>query len=578
MRQQPRRQQTISGHLRQDADDDEEAELQNVEASKQRIKTLFKQYDSDGNGVLSRAELQRLMTVVGGSITDDELDKVFVEIDGDQNGALDIDEFVEWMMSPASTVLVHASGEVTEFDLEVALRPLFEAYDRDNTGTIGFEEFKELHSILQGAIQVHADEEPDALFSSEVGGFQDVERVFRNIDTANDGVICLDEFVEWQRDAVENAEISKTRFVELVGKLAALLQSMDVVERAGHGREDSDLTDPLQDQIAEIARQLYVGDEDDKRPPANNVWEAPKPEGMRRATLLRTHMSAVPVPTCNVDKVDFNIFPCVPAAKVTNEDIDIWHSQQAEGSVVQRWFAKIVRKTAYKPKDQCIEAPRSKRAAKSKAKAKAKARADAASEPAPANGEAAHVITSEHYYCYKKDYSDGGKFQWISVKGEEYEQSLNALSPELQILAAVLTEADFADKLQWTCLQDALYKGAAIGIVDALQIVDFSNSMQSFAKQAVAKSYKEIDRLSMEMQQKLLDNFLARTFMMTPLEAMNILEDANLVAANVLWRDHENKLWQECKPASYCDQEEKVERKARQTRASIGEVEARIGA
>merc|ERR1712070_303890 len=93
--------------------------------------------------------------------------------------------------------------------------------------------------------------------------------------------------------------------------------------------------------------------------------------------------------------------------------------------------------------------------------------------------------------------------------------------------------------------------------MNADQYEVLSEAMQTFAAQAVAKSYRDVDRLSTDMKQKLLDNYLENTFVLTPLEAMSLLEDAGLVTSNALWKGHDNLTWQENKPEALWDKRDK---------------------
>ena len=63
------------------------------------LKDAFKVFDSDGNGSISKLELQRLMSNLGQRLTDVELDAMMGEVDTDGNGEIDFDEFKQMMVS-----------------------------------------------------------------------------------------------------------------------------------------------------------------------------------------------------------------------------------------------------------------------------------------------------------------------------------------------------------------------------------------------------------------------------------------------------------------------------------------------
>mmetsp|Transcript_1258 Transcript_1258/g.2622 ORF Transcript_1258/g.2622 Transcript_1258/m.2622 type:complete len:324 (-) Transcript_1258:421-1392(-) len=72
-----------------------------AQASKQEtdgyeaIRTVFNKFDADGSGSLDRNEIQRVLSIIGMNACN--IDRIFVAMDSDGNGTVDIDEFVTWM-------------------------------------------------------------------------------------------------------------------------------------------------------------------------------------------------------------------------------------------------------------------------------------------------------------------------------------------------------------------------------------------------------------------------------------------------------------------------------------------------
>ena len=58
-----------------------------------KIIKMFSFFDTDGDGLISRMELKNLLTQTGQEITDEEIDAIMQEVDGDNNGVIDFDEF-----------------------------------------------------------------------------------------------------------------------------------------------------------------------------------------------------------------------------------------------------------------------------------------------------------------------------------------------------------------------------------------------------------------------------------------------------------------------------------------------------
>mmetsp|Transcript_18756 Transcript_18756/g.13586 ORF Transcript_18756/g.13586 Transcript_18756/m.13586 type:complete len:97 (-) Transcript_18756:111-401(-) len=94
---------------------------------------MFKQLDKNGDGMLSKQEiLEGYEEVFGISIDEDEVDKIFSDIDLDKNGTIDYTEFI---MSTLNENL-YLSKEMLE--------RAFAMFDKDKNGTISRDEIKEV--------------------------------------------------------------------------------------------------------------------------------------------------------------------------------------------------------------------------------------------------------------------------------------------------------------------------------------------------------------------------------------------------------------------------------------------------
>ncbi|MGC6493894.1 MAG: EF-hand domain-containing protein [Myxococcota bacterium] len=61
----------------------------------QQLLSLFDRYDKDGDGSITREELQSTLTELGMPPTERQLDDVLSALDDDQNGTIERSEFLD---------------------------------------------------------------------------------------------------------------------------------------------------------------------------------------------------------------------------------------------------------------------------------------------------------------------------------------------------------------------------------------------------------------------------------------------------------------------------------------------------
>merc|ERR1711879_495818 len=67
--------------------------------NKRRIMEIFEHYDTDGNGTISEEELLTVLTALSPDMTEDMAKKLYTQSDSNSDGEVDLDEFVQWLLS-----------------------------------------------------------------------------------------------------------------------------------------------------------------------------------------------------------------------------------------------------------------------------------------------------------------------------------------------------------------------------------------------------------------------------------------------------------------------------------------------
>ena len=129
----------------------------------------FHKADTDGDGKLSHQELKDLIQSLGLGEDEEKLNKFVLEVDADNNGMIDLDEF---------QVIVDKVSSKSTMTFEQQLRETFDLYDVDGSGGLDQEEIKQLMATLGHDL---TDEE--------------VSDMIAEVDEDGNGDIDYDEFV-----------------------------------------------------------------------------------------------------------------------------------------------------------------------------------------------------------------------------------------------------------------------------------------------------------------------------------------------------------------------------------------------
>ncbi|XP_063727577.1 uncharacterized protein LOC134855109 isoform X2 [Symsagittifera roscoffensis] len=131
------------------------------------IKEMFKMYDKNGDGRISKGELMLTMQLIGANPTKDEVENMIREVDTDGNGYIEFKEFVQF----AKVYLLNR-------DPEKELRDAFKVFDRNGDGVL---DASEISKIMRSMGERLTERE--------------IQTMINEADRNGDGKIDIDEFV-----------------------------------------------------------------------------------------------------------------------------------------------------------------------------------------------------------------------------------------------------------------------------------------------------------------------------------------------------------------------------------------------
>mmetsp|Transcript_22292 Transcript_22292/g.55923 ORF Transcript_22292/g.55923 Transcript_22292/m.55923 type:complete len:689 (-) Transcript_22292:930-2996(-) len=139
------------------------------EKKRDEFHEIFQAFDKDGSGSIDVAEISNLITAIGMHLPPEEMAELIAEIDQNKDGTICFDEFCDFI----------AEQEDSNESIEEMCESMFSVFDRDMSGSITRDEFKDVLSAL--GEQLSAD---------------DVDGIVDAVDRDGDGVVDLEEFTE----------------------------------------------------------------------------------------------------------------------------------------------------------------------------------------------------------------------------------------------------------------------------------------------------------------------------------------------------------------------------------------------
>ncbi|TMW64832.1 hypothetical protein Poli38472_008999 [Pythium oligandrum] len=132
----------------------------------EEIKEAFRLFDSDGSGTIDVRELKAAMRALGFHVKKAEIRQMVADIDKDESGTIDQDEFIEMM-----------TDKMNARDPREEIMKIFKLFDDDNTGKISFRNLKRACNELGETL---TDEE--------------IQEMIDEADRDGDGLINEEEF------------------------------------------------------------------------------------------------------------------------------------------------------------------------------------------------------------------------------------------------------------------------------------------------------------------------------------------------------------------------------------------------
>lgn len=131
------------------------------------LQLAFQKFDANGDGKICWSELGMLMTSLGTSVTDDELQAMVSMVDSDGDGFIDFSDFVE-----LNTFAVDDPRELEE------MKSAFGIFDFDGNGLISADELLRVFHNLGERCSV-----------------EDCRNMIAGVDSNGDGYVSFDEFI-----------------------------------------------------------------------------------------------------------------------------------------------------------------------------------------------------------------------------------------------------------------------------------------------------------------------------------------------------------------------------------------------
>eukprot|EP01051_Picozoa_sp_SAG22_P007203 SAG22_NODE_498_length_9728_cov_12.354346_1_plen_1377_part_00 len=208
----------------------------------EELRTLFESIDTDGGGTIDADELLKLTSDLGLALTHVEIQEAMRDIDDDDSGEIDFEEFYDWyrlhkkekfglateiqgglkrsmlLKGAKNSMFAALDGEKST----AHVKEMFERLDGDGSGALGYAEFYELNDGLHLNL-THVE----------------IRKAMKEMDTDGDGEIDLKEFEDWWLSTNAGASGKLRSKFKLAGYLANVSGSVLTATQMTDQDEDS---------------------------------------------------------------------------------------------------------------------------------------------------------------------------------------------------------------------------------------------------------------------------------------------------------------------------------------------------
>ena len=142
----------------------------------EELKEAFSLFDTDGSGSIDAKELKAAMRALGFQVKKADVRKMIADIDKDDSGTIDFQEFVDMM-----------TGKMSERDGKEEVAKVFALFDHEGAGKIGFRDLKRVVTELGESI---SDEE--------------MREMIEEADKDGDGYVVFEDFFKMLKKKSDN--------------------------------------------------------------------------------------------------------------------------------------------------------------------------------------------------------------------------------------------------------------------------------------------------------------------------------------------------------------------------------------